>query len=155
TPSAARSCISRAPVNSTPTCSGLVPLPSRVACHVRAAGSLENRCGAPVASAWARVSRRWPATSLAAERRRLRCLPPPRLPTPRTPAMAISPTTTSTSISENPRRGLLLEPDIRIHALAARLPVRAVADDVVAPAIAGHPELERRIPGIVELGLGR
>src|SRR5690606_4731645 len=158
TPSPPRSCISRAPVNSTASRSGTLPLRSRGARQVCAAGSIENCCGVPVASACARVKRRLAAMSFAAERICIRSRPPPRIPTASTPAMAISATTASTSIRENPGAAcapLLLDPDVRIHALAPRLPVRAVADDVEAPALAGHPELEWRIPWVGELGFGR
>src|SRR5690606_29449778 len=117
-----------------------------------------NCCGVPVASAWARVKRRFPAISFADERICMRSMPPPRIPAESTPAMAMSPTTTSTSMREKPRPArlrLLLDPDVRIHALASRLPVGTVADDVEAAAVARHAEFKRRIPRIGQLALRR
>src|SRR5690606_9763134 len=112
----------------------------------------------PVASAWARVKRRFAAISFAAERICMRSIPPPRLPAESTPAMAMSPTTPSTSMRETPRPARLplpLDPDARLPAPGSRLPVGAVADDVEAAAVARHAEFKRRIPRIDQLALRR
>src|SRR5690606_11694287 len=102
-PTPSRGCTSRAPVKRTSSVSGNVPPRPFAPCQVRDAGSMVNRCGTPVAMAWARAKRSCAAISFAPERSAMRSKPPLSTPAASSPVAAISAITSSSSSSENPR----------------------------------------------------